>query len=133
MNLNLLRSFRRSFLGRVAQIHMILVIFWSIAAGITCKIDGLLGIWISFVWLLLNGFLIQLLMVIAIQGKPADKQKAFVICLIKFPVLYLGGFWLLINAWVSVEGILWGLTLYFAALLLEGGRVRFKGLLGNKT
>jgi hypothetical protein len=109
---------------------LILAVLASLGSTVLGAPGLLSGIWSSLVWFLLNGFMVLSLfrMVFAEKTKAIHrKRKLLLIGLVKFPVLYLAGFWLLVTPRVSLHGILIGFTAYlFAAIsLLIVGKFTF--------
>lgn len=79
--------------------------------------DWIVGILAGSVWLFVKIWLLSKL-VNVVQVPQAINQKAiFIICLIKFPVLYLMGLILLLQPFVRLEGVLIGFTAYLVATL----------------
>lgn len=112
-----MERFRMSFLGRVSGLHLILLVILSVGVSMKSKVFLLGGMAAAFLWLLANSFLIHYLSKLVFEGGGADPRKRsrmYLVCLVKFPVLYLLGLWLLVLSPVSNEGILLSLTAYLA-------------------
>lgn len=80
----------------------------------------LLGILVSVAWMLVNSFFLMRLVSMAARpgvGDPAkQKNRIFALSLVKFPLLYLVGFFILKSRFFSVGSILTGLTIALAIL-----------------
>jgi len=80
----------------------------------------LLGILVSAAWMLVNSFfLMRLGGMVARPGTidPAkQKNRIFALSLVKFPLLYLGGFFILKSRFFPVMSILTGLTVSLVIL-----------------
>ena len=112
-----MEALNRSFLGLVVKRSLILTVVCSVIGVFTGQGSWLAGLWAGFAWIALNSFLIDRLLRMSVAGNEFDRRKVFSICLIKFPVLYLLGFYLLISPHFRVEGLLTGFTLYLVTLI----------------
>ncbi|OIO38842.1 MAG: hypothetical protein COT00_02285 [Candidatus Omnitrophica bacterium CG07_land_8_20_14_0_80_50_8] len=74
------------------------------------------GILVGGLWVFLNSCFLYQLLEISLHPKPGQNQKILLLSIVKFPVLYLVGFFILRTRVFPVTGVLLGLTLYFAAL-----------------
>ena len=79
---------------------------------------GACAVAIGVAWAFLNGFFLFQLVGIALTPKPQQQNKILLLSVLKFPVLYLAGFYILKYRLFPVAGILAGLTIFFAAILL---------------
>ena len=74
-----------------------------------------LGVLVSSAWMLVNGFFLMRLVRMAAEVSAAEglkrKNKVFMLSVIKFPVLYLVGFFILKTRFFSIGGIVTGLTI----------------------
>lgn len=82
--------------------------------------SGALGALAGGAWLFLNLLLLARLMEMAIDVKSRGKKdKILVLSVLKFPVLYLTGFFILKSRIFPVTGILAGLTAVIAAFAFQ--------------
>ncbi len=85
------------------------------------------AILISVVWMLVNGFLLMRLVKLAVTGSQLtpsqQKNKILVLSLLKFPLLYVVGFFILRSRFFPIGGILIGLTAALLVLTLVWARM----------
>ena len=74
------------------------------------------GLLTGSLWVFVNSFFLYQLLEIGLQPNPKHKEKILIFTVLKFPVLYLTGFFILSSRLFPVYSLLLGLTLYFAAL-----------------
>lgn len=86
--------------------------FWGWMAGITT----------GAVWMFLNIFFLARLLEMSLGIRPQEKNKVLLLAIIKFPVLYLSGFYLLSSKLFPLYSLLAGLTL----TLITFGITRFR-------
>ena len=88
------------------------------AAGV-CLALGLwlwaLGILVGGAWLFLNLTLLIRLMTMTFDAKVRRKDRVLFYSVLKFPVLYIAGFFILKSRTFPVYSVLIGLTLFMAA------------------
>ena len=80
------------------------------------------GTMVAGLWVFLNSYFLYQLLEISVHPKPGQNQKILLLSIVKFPVLYLIGFFILRTRVFPVYGVLTGLTLYFAAILAVWAR-----------
>lgn len=78
-----------------------------------------LGVMTGFFWLFLNTFFLLQLVQMSLTPKVKSKDKIFVITVLKFPVLYLIGFFILQSRFFPVISILAGLSIFLAVFLIS--------------
>ena len=74
------------------------------------------GTLVGSLWVFLNSFFLYQLLEIGLNAKPRQKERILVFSILKFPVLYIAGFFILKTRFFPVTSVLLGLTLYFVAL-----------------
>ena len=74
------------------------------------------GALVGSLWVFLNSFFLYQLLEIGLHPKPKQKQKILIFSVLKFPVLYIAGFFVLKTRFFPIAGVLLGSTLYFASL-----------------
>ncbi len=107
---------RNSFFKGVASAGFIL----SAAAALVLFFLGhwpwSLGVLVSTFWIFLNSFfLFQLLEMSFSPAKVKGKDKILILSILKFPVLYVAGFFILKSRFFPIYSILLGLTLFMLA------------------
>jgi hypothetical protein len=75
-----------------------------------------MGILTGSLWVFLNSFFLYQLLEMGIHPKAHQKQRILVFSILKFPVLYVIGFFILSARFFPVYALLLGLTLYFVGL-----------------
>ncbi len=100
-------------------------------AVVTAGVFGFQGRWssglavlVSVCWALLNGYLLYQIINLGVAQKQAVGKKMTALLLIKFPVIYLAGFFILKTDFFPPAGILIGLTLFAVALLVSWMRAK---------
>ena len=78
------------------------------------------GFAVGGAWVFLNFYLLFQLLKIALS-QPARKNRIFVLSMLKFPVIYVAGFFILKSRFFPVSGVLTGLTIFFIAMILRRG------------
>ena len=125
---------RNSFFKGVAIAGFIL----SAAAALVLFFLGhwpwALGVLVSAFWIFLNSFfLFQLLEMSFSPAKDKPKERVLILSILKFPVLYVAGFFILKSRFFPIYSILLGLTLFMLAFSLVWFRFNFgkRNLEGN--
>ena len=78
-----------------------------------------LGVMASTSWVFLNSFFLFQLMGMALNpSKEKKNDKILVLSILKFPVLYVAGFFILKSRFFPIYSVLLGLTLFMAAFSL---------------
>lgn len=80
-----------------------------------------MAVGVSSLWMFVNGYFLMRLVAIGMNAAQAPKNKILVLSLLKFPVLYGTGFFILKTRFFPVEGILTGLSLFFLAFAVVWG------------
>lgn len=78
-----------------------------------------LGVWVGAAWIFLNTFFLFRLLSLGFETPSAKKkERVLVLSVLKFPVLYVAGYFVLVSRVFPMDGILTGLSLYMAAFTL---------------
>ena len=104
------------------------------AAAAACgRALGACAVSIGVCWAFLNGFFLFQLIGIALNQKHGQQNKIFMLSVLKFPVLYVAGFYILKSRFFPAAGILAGMGVFFASVLLGWIGLHFsvKKLAGN--
>ena len=108
--------FSRSVSGFAVQVHLVLTVVGSLIAPAAGHAGLIAGLWAVWAWVSLNVFMIDRLLRWSVSGDPADKKKVVAVCMIKFPVLYVGGFFIVLSRPVTLQGVFAGLTLFIVSM-----------------
>ena len=74
-----------------------------------------MGLLTGGLWFFLNSFFLYQLLEIGLGNKSKHKERILIFSILKFPVLYLIGFFILKSRFFPIYSLLLGLTLYFTA------------------
>lgn len=118
-------AFNPRFFGSVFRISFILTVLASLAAFLTGRTLWIPGMWAAFLWLSVNGFLMNKLFVWCLDGVPKHRNKIQAVCIVKFPVLYLAGLGLLFVPAVKIQGVFAGFTVFMIAAAGLAAKQRF--------
>ena len=96
----------------------------SLALGFLKCWDWLAGLWLTFVWLCINGFLLgKISRAVTIENMP-NRRQITTLCMIKFPVLYLAGLGLILLPFVPAEAVVAAFSLYLISCIFFWLRLR---------
>ena len=114
------------------------LLFAAFAASFTLAardLRFLYGVLAGSAWTWLNFYFLLRLLEISLTGAPGRKKNGLMLLtMLKFPVLYLAGFFLLRSKFCSLTGLLAGLSAFFAAFLILWVRMNFgRGLEGRAS
>ncbi len=101
-----------SFLGLGLTVLFSLVLYFAKGWAWAC------GTLIGSLWVFLNSFFLYQLLDMGLHPKPKQNERILIFSIVKFPVLYVAGFFILRTRAFPVYSVLLGLTLYFAALAI---------------
>lgn len=77
-----------------------------------------LGIWVSSAWIFLNFYFLFRMLQIGFEPRVRKSDKILVLSILKFPVLYVAGFFILQTRTFPVYSILTGLSLFVLAMII---------------
>lgn len=77
-----------------------------------------LGVLTGAAWIFLNSYFLFRLVQIGFEPKARVSDKILLFSILKFPVLYVAGYFILKSRVFPVMGVLTGLTLFMAAFVL---------------
>ena len=86
--------------------------------GLFGRIPWSLGVLVSAAWIFLNSYFLFRLVQIGLGPRIRQSDKILLFSTLKFPVLYLAGFFILKSRVFPVGGILIGLTLFMFSFAL---------------
>lgn len=118
--------FENSFFQKISVSAHLLSLVVSIGLLAMGHWPWSLGVMIATFWIFLNFFFLFRLMEIAMNPKGKAKDKILLFSILKFPVLYAAGFFILNARFFPVYSLLLGLTLFMIAFTLEWFRANLK-------
>lgn len=74
------------------------------------------GLLVGYTWMFLNGYFLYRLLDLGLNAKFDKKDQVLLLSIVKFPVLYVAGFFVLRSGAFPVTALLLGTTLFFVAL-----------------
>ena len=92
-----------------------------------------LGIWVGTAWIFLNSYFLFRLFQISFDPGASRSDRILVLSILKFPVLYVAGFFILKTRVFPVYAILAGLTLFMIAFVFSWARFNFPPKMPQKA
>lgn len=83
------------------------------------------GVLTGALWVFLNSFFLFQLLDMGLHPRPHSKDKILIYSMLKFPVLYVAGFFILRSRIFPVMSLLAGLTAFFAAFAAVWMKTQF--------
>ena len=77
-----------------------------------------LGIWVSASWIFLNFYFLFRMLQIGFEPRVRKSDKILLLSILKFPVLYVAGFFILKSRAFPIYSILTGLSLFVLAMII---------------
>ncbi|MCK4857747.1 MAG: hypothetical protein KAT58_07260 [candidate division Zixibacteria bacterium] len=115
------------FISRIIRMTLILAVLIALFGSVYYNWQESLGILLGAVWGVLNLYFIKGVIVQVVTPKETQKSLAFILVVVKFPVLYVAGYFLLACGYFSPQSLLIGFSLIFAVAFLKVlGRVLLK-------
>ena len=100
----------------------ILSVFFALAGSLIFFTRGAwlfgLGIWVSGAWIFLNSFFLFRLLQIGFKPRVRMNDQILFLSILKFPVLYIAGFFILKTRTFPVYSLLTGLSLFILAFIV---------------
>ena len=119
----------KNFFNSLSTLGMMLAIVFSSVFFFIKDWTWSVGIMTGTLWVFLNSYFLYQLFemglapalgnhddLTSIKQRARNRQKIMIFTILKFPVLYITGFYILKTRFFSVYSVLLGLTLYFFAL-----------------
>lgn len=113
------RTFKTSFLGSVMRYTAAVLIITSVLFVFIGKTTWIWSSWGGFAWIFINSMAVFHLLELVRNDASVNRSKIVWLCLIKFPILYLAGFTLLLLPQTSVEGVLVVFTIFLILVLIS--------------
>jgi F-type H+-transporting ATPase subunit a len=110
----------KSFFKKISILGGFFTAIAVLAAAMLAKGDWVPGILTGGGWMFLNLFFLFRLLSIAMRpaaGDAKQMRQAGILAILKFPVLYLAGFFILRSGFFEPAALLLGLSAFFAAVL----------------
>ena len=113
-----IRTFLGSFFGRSVILMTLIDLIGTAVLVWTGRTSWIAGVWVSAVWFVINSLLLWRIADWVTSGQMPDQRKIIGWCVIKFPVLYLGGLGLLMIPGIQIRGVLVSFTAFLTGLLI---------------
>ena len=111
----------------------VLAVIFTLAGSLLFFVRGAwifgAGIWVGAAWIYLNTFFLFKLFQISFEPRVRMNDRILLFSILKFPVLYIAGFFILRTRVFPIYSILTGLTLFIAAFVVAW--VRFSTVNGK--
>ncbi len=107
------------FISRIIRMTLILAVLIALFGSVYYNWQESLGILLGAVWGVLNLYFIKGVIVQVVTPKETQKSLAFILVVVKFPVLYVAGYFLLACGYFSPQSLLIGFSLIFAVAFLK--------------
>lgn len=103
---------------RITRAGWIMASVSAAAAGAFFGLRWAAALGVGFAWMYLNVFFLMRLLETAVnpESVTAGRKHVAVFALLKFPVIYLTGFFILQSRYFPMNGLLAGMTVFFASL-----------------
>lgn len=113
MEVNLVEA---NLINRIVKTHLVTGSVAALFSGVYFGIIGGVAVFAGTLWGAANLYAIKLLIVNLFNRSGIDFLKALLEIMLKFPLIYLAGFGLLMS--LPYQGLLLGFSLQFAAMLI---------------
>lgn len=120
------RTLLPNFLFR--NLSLTAVVFSLIVSGVFFACGSWmagLGVWVGAAWTFLNSYFLFRLIQIGFQPKVHAKDGILLFSILKFPVLYIVGFFILKTHVFPINGIVTGLAIFLAVFFASLSYSRF--------
>ncbi len=107
------------FITRIIRTTAMVALLAALAVSVYYDWNFALGMLVGTLWGLTNLFLMKLLIREVISPRKTRMNQAVVLMLVKFPLLYVGGYLILAWGFFSAYSLLAGFSLMFAVTLLK--------------
>jgi hypothetical protein len=122
------RFFKNVSITASALVALTAVAFF--AAG---RPAGAAGTVVGGFWIFLNSFFLFQLLEMGMTAQARPKDRILLLTVLKFPVLYVAGYFILKSRYFPVSGILAGLTAFMGAFLFQWIRMNVAGSMERQT
>ncbi|MGH7197939.1 MAG: hypothetical protein ACREH5_04265 [Candidatus Omnitrophota bacterium] len=104
-----------SFFRRVSTVGVVLAVLAAAALGFFASWPASCGILVGYFWIFLNSYFLFQLLEMSFTPGPKRKNRILFLSVIKFPVLYVAGFFILTTRVFPIYSVLLGLTAFLLA------------------
>ena len=104
-----------SFFKKVSTIGLVLSVLAACALALFAPWPWSCGLLIGYFWIFLNSYFLFRLLEMSFTPGPKRKNRILLLSVIKFPVLYVAGFFILTTRVFPIYSVLLGLTAFFLA------------------
>ncbi|SYZ72374.1 conserved membrane hypothetical protein [Candidatus Zixiibacteriota bacterium] len=115
----MIRTTETGFIGRTLRttgvVALLILIFGSFYYGFQPTLSVFTGI----IWGMINLYFLALLIRATLRPEGADKGAAIVLMLIKFPLLYLSGYFLIVSDYFNAILLVAGFTVNLLVMVLK--------------
>ena len=116
----------------------VLAVFFTLAGALFFFVQGAwmfgAGIGVSAAWIYLNTYFLFRLVQIGFEPRVRMNDKILLFSILKFPVLYVTGFFILKTRAFPIYSVLTGLSLFIIAFIVTWTRVSvFNGKISQKA
>ena len=107
------------FVNRVMIWTLLLALVSMIAIGVTYGIESGVGVFLGAAWGIINLFLIKRLVISLSKQDAMSYLNIALLFGVKFPVLYLAGYWLFRIDYFPIYSLVVGFSLFFVVILFK--------------
>ena len=107
------------FISRIIRTTLIVAGVLLLFGSVYYRPSEALGCFVGAVWGVLNLYFIKILITETLTPEETRTRVALVLALIKFPALYVLGYFILASGWFSPISLLIGFSLMFAVAVLK--------------
>ena len=107
------------FISRIIRTTLIVAVILLLFGSVYYRPSEALGCFVGAIWGVLNLYFIKILITEVLTPEETRKRVALVLALIKFPALYVVGYFILASGWFSAGSLLVGFSLMFAVTVLK--------------
>ena len=107
------------FITRIIRTTAMVALLAALAVSVYFDWIFALGFLVGTLWGLINLYFLKMLIMEVISPSKTRTNQAVVLMLVKFPLLYAGGYFILAWGFFSAYSLLAGFSLMFAVMLLK--------------
>jgi hypothetical protein len=107
------------FLKRVQQATAVVGALAFVLVSVYHDTNFALGILVGCAWGIGNFYALTLVLTAVLRPDTINKQRAYILAAIKFPLLYVIGFFILRSGWFEPVSLIVGFSLLFLVILLK--------------
>ncbi len=115
----MLRTTETGFILRTLRTTGIVALLVLIFGSFYYGFQPALSVFTGIIWGMINLYFLALLIRSALRPEGADKATALIMMFIKFPLLYLSGYFLIVSGYFNVILLLAGFTVNLLVIVLK--------------